>query len=100
MASAAFQTQLASISASQPASVRATNTVYDAQALQTLLAELAQAATQAELDDQRLQALTDMAPAPYLSTTQQIINAFNDFEFELAAEHIARLQTQLQHGAP
>ena len=96
----AFKTQLAAQMAALPASAVALQTTnYDAQALQTLLTALTQAAQQAEIDDQRLQALSTMAPAQYLLVTQQIVNAFNDFEFDVAAERIAQLQTLIQHGA-
>ena len=96
----AFKTQLAAQMAALPASAVALQTTnYDAQALQTLLTALTQAAQQAEIDDQRLQALSTMAPAQYLLATQQIVNAFNDFEFDVAAERIAQLQTLIQHGA-
>ena len=96
----AFKLQLAAQMAALPASAVALQTTnYDAQALQTLLTALTQAAQQAEIDDQRLQALSTMAPAQYLLATQQIVNAFNDFEFDVAAERIAQLQTLIQHGA-
>ena len=96
----AFKLQLAAQMAALPASAVALQTTnYDAQALQTLLTALTQAAQQAEIDDQRLQALSSMAPAQYLLATQQIVNAFNDFEFDVAAERIAQLQTLIQHGA-
>jgi hypothetical protein len=46
-----------------------------------------------------MQAVSTIAPAIYQPTIQLILNAFNDFEFELAATHIVQLQSQIQSGA-
>jgi len=71
---------------------------YDAQAFQALLSELALATQQAEIDDQKINALSEMTPAVYTQAIQHILNAFNDFEFDLAAERIKQLQAQIHDG--
>jgi PAS domain S-box-containing protein len=95
----ALQTQLGTLSTTRPANAQVTSTAYDAQVFQTLLSELAQAAKQAEIDDTNMHALSEMAPAIYTQAIQQILNALNDFEFELATERIAQLLAKTQDGA-
>ena len=96
-----FNIKLASKMTSSPIASRqpAVTTAYDAQAFQALLVELAQAAQQAEIDDKRMNALSEMTPAIYTQAIQHILNALNDFEFDLAAERIAHLQTKIQDEA-
>lgn len=96
----ALQTHLATqpAYASAPNQQNVSSAVYDVQALQALLAVLAEAAQQAEIDDQSLQTLSAIAPPAHQQTIQQIIDAFNDFEFEFAAAHIAQLQAAMQSG--
>ncbi|WP_020182497.1 PAS domain S-box protein [Methylotenera sp. 1P/1] len=95
-----LHTWLAAQPATTPVSMmQADAAAYDIPMLQTQLTALAQAAQLAELDDKRMQAVSTMAPAIYQPTIQLILNAFNDFEFELAAIHIVQLQSQIQSGA-
>jgi two-component system, sensor histidine kinase and response regulator len=75
---------------------KATN--FNAEAIQQLLVELSHAAQQAEIDDHRMQALAELTPSLHLPATQLILSAFNEFEFNLAAEHIAHLQAKIRDG--
>lgn len=98
LASVAFKTKLDTLSTVRP-TIEQTSTAYDAQAFQALLSELAQAAQQAEIDDKRMNAISEMTPAIYTQPIQHILNALNDFEFDLAAERIMQLQAQIQNEA-
>jgi PAS domain S-box-containing protein len=94
----AFKTKLDSLSTVRP-TVEQTSSAYDAQAFQALLSKLAQAAQQAEIDDKCMNAISDMTPTIYTQAIQHILNALNDFEFDLAAERITQLQAQIQNEA-
>jgi len=97
-----FNAKLASKTTARPIAPKKSAvvaTAFDVQTFQALLSEIAQAAQQAEIDDQRMQTLTEMTPPPYQQSIRHILNAINDFEFDLAAEHIAQLQAQIQDGA-
>lgn len=63
--------------------------------LLALLTQLTQNATQAELDDSLLTTLAQASPTQYQSLVQKITDAFNDFEFEQAADTIATLRTHI-----
>lgn len=75
------------------------NAVYDISAMKVLLDALSQAAQQAEIDDTQLQRLAHMALPDDKVAVDRIIEAFNDFEFEQAAEAILQLQTRIIEGA-
>jgi len=73
----------------------AAHTPFNSTQFLTLLDQLAQSATQAEIDDQLLASLSHTGTAQYQTMIQQITLAFNDFEFEQAADTIATLKTHI-----